>query len=724
MENNIIIENKNEKEKENEYTITNENVKFPTFFDKSLVQSFTKEKITKETLFQDISKIIENLDIILNQILEMIKKNLNDFKTLCDKYNLNSFDFFIIFRLIKEFILVLKFKLEEKDAKEYKIISFDDFFKNDEYKDIINNQYKIVDKEYKIIKSKIDNYINPMKEVLESKHEFGILFMSYVFKYFNSVLIKALNQINLFLKFKPITEKDDSKQYHKNMIIYFDLISIFKVFETSNILFCNSYFVDKDDLYNYEEDSEEWKKMKNIVYRIHAKNKDEIEKLNIKNQKQIEKITIFFNKAINFDSLFITNVLKSAGYYLKFKLNSDENLMEFESKQSTLLNPDKFLILDFMKLGDLKIFKTFREKSFPKIAVREKIYMKKEYPEISLDYIKQLLIKIYGKEIIEKNFCGAKQKDRIKLDKTLIEKLPTWSQKVPKQNKPYYVSTRLLNSYKFKNFGMKDYQSSFFGLFQSKIDKKEAEKTKGLVIFMHGGGFMKFKNFFHENYIRDICNKINIPVIGFDYAYAPEHPYPEGLNDCFQAYMWILDHCEKELGFKPEKIIFMGDSSGGNFVLALTFLLISMNLYENKNIKLPDYLLLLYPACHTGIKNMSLSLASSFEDFILNIKSLLYINKVYRSYYPNDLDPFLNPTEVTEEILKHLPKTTIISATNDPLRDDIIRFVRKTTKITELDVKDYELENYQHGFMGPDSPKLSGLPRQLVSKFINEFLGK
>ena len=121
MENNIIIENKNEKEKENEYTITNENVKFPTFFDKSLVQSFTKEKITKETLFQDISKIIENLDIILNQILEMIKKNLNDFKTLCDKYNLNSFDFFIIFRLIKEFILILKFKLEEKMQKNIRL---------------------------------------------------------------------------------------------------------------------------------------------------------------------------------------------------------------------------------------------------------------------------------------------------------------------------------------------------------------------------------------------------------------------------------------------------------------------------------------------------------------------------------------------------------------------------------------------------------------------------
>ena len=718
------METKKEKEKEKDYTITNENIKFPVFIDKSLVPNFKKEKITKETLFQDINKIIEILDAILNQIFEMIQKNLNNFKALCDEYNLNSFDFFIIFRLIKEFVLLLKLKLEQKDEKEFKLISFDDFFKNAQYKDIINNQYKITDTKYETVKSKIDNYVNLMKEVLESKHECGIKFMSYVLKYYYSVLIKAQNQINAFIKIKFVSQNDNSKQYHKNMINYFDLIAIFKVFETSNILFSNSFFVDKDDLYNYEEDSEEWAKMKKIVYRIHAKNKDEIEKLNIEGQQKLEKMTIFFNKAINFDSYFITNVFKSAGYYLKFKFNSDENLMEFESKQSMLLNPNKIIFLDFMKLGDIKMFKTIREKSYPKITVREKIYMKKEYPEISLDYIKQLLIKIYGKEIIEKNFGNTKQKERIILDKTLIKNFPKWSQKVPKEYKPYYVSSRLLNSFNFKNFGMKNYQSSFFGLFQTKIEKKEAEKVRGIIIFLHGGGFMKMKNFFHENYLRDIVNQVNIPLIGFDYAAAPEHPYPEGLNDCFQGYMWILENCEKELGFKPEKIILAGDSSGGNFILALTFLLISMNIYENKNIRLPDLLIPLYPACHTGIKNMSLSLASSFEDHMLNIKSLLFINKVYRDYYPNDLDPFLNPSEVTEEILKHLPKTTIISATNDPLRDDTIRLMRKISKIPDLDVKDYELENYQHGFMGPDDLNISGLPRKLFSKIINEFLGK
>jgi len=131
--------------------------------------------------------------------------------------------------------------------------------------------------------------------------------------------------LDSFIKLKPVNENDNSKQYHKNMIIFFDLIALFKVFESSNIFFYNSYLVDKDDLYNYEEDSEEWNKMKKIVYRIHAKNKDEIEKLNIEGQKQMENMTIFFNKAINFDSYLITNTLKVTGYYLKFKLNSDEN---------------------------------------------------------------------------------------------------------------------------------------------------------------------------------------------------------------------------------------------------------------------------------------------------------------------------------------------------------------------------------------------------------------
>ena len=235
---------------------------------------------------------------------------------------------------------------------------------------------------------------------------------------------------------------------------------------------------------------------------------------------------------------------------------------------------------------------------------------------------------------------------------------------------------------------------------------------------------MRFKHFFHEGYLRELCNKLNIPILGIDYAAAPEHPYPEGLNDCFQMYMWMLDNCEKELGFKPEKIILVGDSSGGNLALALTFLIIAKNEYENKNIRLPDIILPIYPCCHTGIRNMNLTLAGSFEDLMLNIKALNYINNVYRGYYPNELDPFLNPVEVSENLLKKLPPSIFMTGTHDPLRDDTIRLIRKICKIPGMSVKNYEFTNYQHGFLGNENNMISGPPKEIFCKEINEFLKK
>ena len=185
-----------------------------------------------------------------------------------------------------------------------------------------------------------------------------------------------------------------------------------------------------------------------------------------------------------------------------------------------------------------------------------------------------------------------------------------------------------------------------------------------------------------------------------------------------------MEHCEEELGFKPEKIILVGDSSGGNLALALFFLIISINEYENKKIRIPDFLFPIYPCCHTGIKNMSLSLACSFETSILTMKELQYINKVYRGYYPNELDPFLNPLMINENILKKLPPTRFMTATHDPLRDDAIRLLRKISKIPGLDVKNYEFTNYDHGFMGNENNMISGPPKEIFCKEILDFLGK
>jgi len=38
------------------------------------------------------------------------------------------------------------------------------------------------------------------------------------------------------------------------------------------------------------------------------------------------------------------------------------------------------------------------------------------------------------------------------------------------------------------------------------------------------------------------------PIFSIDYRLAPEHQYPAGLDDCWQAYNWIINEAPQILG--------------------------------------------------------------------------------------------------------------------------------------------------------------------------------
>jgi acetyl esterase len=61
-------------------------------------------------------------------------------------------------------------------------------------------------------------------------------------------------------------------------------------------------------------------------------------------------------------------------------------------------------------------------------------------------------------------------------------------------------------------------------------------------------------------------------VVNLDYALAPEHPFPQGLEDCVYAARWIVRHIE-QFGGDPSRLAIGGGSAGGNLsactVLAL-----------------------------------------------------------------------------------------------------------------------------------------------------------
>lgn len=60
------------------------------------------------------------------------------------------------------------------------------------------------------------------------------------------------------------------------------------------------------------------------------------------------------------------------------------------------------------------------------------------------------------------------------------------------------------------------------------------------------------------------CNCVALSV---DYRLAPEHRFPAAIEDCVDAYRFLLDS-----GFEPGHIVTMGDSCGGHLATSVPLL--------------------------------------------------------------------------------------------------------------------------------------------------------
>jgi hormone-sensitive lipase len=75
----------------------------------------------------------------------------------------------------------------------------------------------------------------------------------------------------------------------------------------------------------------------------------------------------------------------------------------------------------------------------------------------------------------------------------------------------------------------------------TKLFKSEEKAPKAVIFHIHGGGFISMSSFIHQTYTRRWANNLNVPIVSVDYGKAPSRPYPEGLYDCLEAYMWTVN---------------------------------------------------------------------------------------------------------------------------------------------------------------------------------------
>lgn len=127
----------------------------------------------------------------------------------------------------------------------------------------------------------------------------------------------------------------------------------------------------------------------------------------------------------------------------------------------------------------------------------------------------------------------------------------------------------------------------------ARLYRPRTEETLPAILFFHGGGFFGGTLDTVENPCKLLAEKANALVVSVDYRLAPEHPFPAGLNDCYQALEWVYDQAE-ELNVRQYRIAVAGDSAGGNLATACCLL------DRAKQLNRINYQALVYPVVNLG----------------------------------------------------------------------------------------------------------------------------
>jgi acetyl esterase len=211
---------------------------------------------------------------------------------------------------------------------------------------------------------------------------------------------------------------------------------------------------------------------------------------------------------------------------------------------------------------------------------------------------------------------------------------------------------------------------------------------KPMVIYAHGGGFVVGDMETHDRFCRALSSNSGCSLISIDYRLAPEHTFPAAHDDCLEATHWILDNLDN-LAPNNGLFILAGDSAGGNLAIAST-----LALRERYGIA---GCLAIYPATQHYI--------SDLPSYTEHAKTGLVPARNMRWFCDTYLDGMAPADPALERMfpgrrttLNHFPRTLIITAERDPIRDDGARFAvrlhRSGCKITYK-----HLPQASHGFV-------------------------
>lgn len=183
-----------------------------------------------------------------------------------------------------------------------------------------------------------------------------------------------------------------------------------------------------------------------------------------------------------------------------------------------------------------------------------------------------------------------------------------------------------------------------------------------VLVYAHGGTWVTGDTDAYDATPRAITNRAGCIVVSVDYRRAPEHPFPAAHDDVLAATRWVATNIA-QLSGDAARLAVGGEGPGATMALA-TCLALGR---EGGGTNRPVFQLLLYP-----IADLVRSDWASFRAFdaALPLGAEMHEWAVELVAPRRDReDPRLSPARATRSELAGLPSTLIVTAENDPLRD-------------------------------------------------------
>lgn len=208
-----------------------------------------------------------------------------------------------------------------------------------------------------------------------------------------------------------------------------------------------------------------------------------------------------------------------------------------------------------------------------------------------------------------------------------------------------------------------------------------------VILYMHGGGFCLGNPDLCDSSCRIIAASAEAVLVSVDYLLAPEHKFPDALEECYAIAAWLQEN-DTHLNICSDHLVVAGDSAGGNLAAALCLLARDRQEFR------PAYQLLICPLLDQQTDPATKIGAAD----VIRLPS--ENGRRFRSYYFRDEDDGVNPllSPLLAANLTGLPPATIVSAGRDPLATEALTYGKRLLE-AGVDVRQRHYEGHVHDFV-------------------------